>query len=64
MDKKIFKYALFGRDDKGSYIFTVTAENPYQARSKIRKIGFQSYLDPNSFIIDNIIDLDNTKVAK
>ena len=58
------KYAFFAKDGKGSYIFTVTAESSYQARIKIRETGFSSYIDPNSWSFDDIIDLDNTEVAR
>lgn len=58
------KFAYFAKDDKGSYIFTVTAKDSHRARRKIRDTGFSAYIDPNPWVIDDIIDLDNTEVAR
>ena len=59
------KYAFFAKNGKSNgFIFTVTAESAYQARVKIRETGFSSYIDPNPWVIDDIIDLDDTEVAR
>lgn len=62
---KLYRYAIYGKDDKGSYIFLKCAKDSRTASRSIRDTGFQGYLDTsNPYAIDDIIDLDDTEVAR
>lgn len=55
------KFAIFGKDGKGSYLFIVEAERHFAATSKIRDSGFNGYIDHNSHDVDEIFTID-TKI--